>query len=115
MVGLGGQFGDCPYRACTPTDRKFLAQVTKPQVFVNLAGLIRVASVFEPRERSQIILFPPAIARFEPEKSSYADSHNGDINGMVNGKKHEVIGENQRYVNQRANSKDQQMHHNTDF
>jgi len=25
----------CPYSACTPTDRKFLAQVTKPQVFVN--------------------------------------------------------------------------------
>ena len=24
-----------PYRACTPTDRTFLAQVTKPQVLVN--------------------------------------------------------------------------------
>jgi hypothetical protein len=82
---------------------------------LRLSAHIRVATIFEPCERAQIILSPAALLRFEPKKSPYANGHDSDVERMVNRKNHEIVGENQGDVNQRANAEDQQMNHDTDF
>jgi hypothetical protein len=71
--------------------------------------------VSKPGQGSKIIVLPAAISGFQPKKPTNADRHNADIKNVVDGKNDEVIGKDQRNMNQRANAEDHEMHHHTDF
>ena len=77
--------------------------------------MLRFSFTGQPGQGTKIILLPASISRFPPEKSSYADDHDTDINGVIDRKHYEVIGKNQWNMDKGTKAKNQEMYQNADF
>jgi hypothetical protein len=68
-----------------------------------------------PGQAAKIVLLPATKLRFLPKKSPSADDDHADIEGVVDREDHEVVGQDQRNMDERADAENQEMDQDADI
>jgi hypothetical protein len=86
-----------------------------PDLLPFLASVRKTTFPWHPGQATKIVLLPATKSRFLPKKTSSTDDHHADIEGVVDREDHEVVGQDQRNMNEGADAENQEMHHDADI